>query len=768
MSRISARRLRINGTVQGVGFRPFVYVLATDENLNGTVLNDGQGVETVLEGEEASIARFMKRLTTELPPLASIETIVSEEIEPSGFTEFKILESHSNAVSTVIPADAAVCRACLSELTNKNNRRYRYPFINCTHCGPRYTITAHLPYDRPQTSMKDFPMCSDCLEEYTDPLDRRFHAQPNACPVCGPHVTLLDKAGLPINTDDPLAEVMRRIKAGEIAAIKGLGGFHLVCDAKNAQAVSRLRERKKRPSKPFALMVQNTASARRIAEVSEEAQKLLESSAAPIVLLPKKPGADDHLVGIAPNLTHIGLMLPYTPIHWLLFFEAADRSEDPLWHEKPNDLTLVMTSANAGGEPLVISNAEAVRLLEGICDCFLVHKRDILIRCDDSVAQAKDNDVQYIRRARGLVPQAIALPFSGPSVIAAGAWLKNTACLTKGTHAYLTQHIGDLDRVSNDRTLEKAIRHLSEVFEIRPDYIACDLHPDFYSTVLAEKLANEFDVELIAVQHHHAHIAAVMAEHGLKEAVLGLALDGVGLGTDGKSWGGELLKVDPLGFERLKSLSPILLPGGDKCAREGWRMAYALLCQNGLAENAKRLFPFKGASIIERMLASDLPIPESSSLGRIFDTAAALTGVKTHSSYEGEAPVLFQAAGYGTKGRVREDLLEFSESGVNFVPLLLNLTQYSSAAEASADFHETVAFALSRLALAAAEKTKIRKVCLSGGCCLNTRLSRSLRNYLEEGSLSVYEGLRIPPNDGGVSLGQAYAVLMKLHSNNGV
>ena len=768
MSSLIARKLRINGTVQGVGFRPFVFVLAQSENLCGTVLNDGQGVEAIVEGEEEALNRFIRRLQTELPPLASIESLREEDIPLSGFTDFKILESRSNAVSTTIPADAAVCKACLRELTERNNRRYRYPFINCTHCGPRYTITAHLPYDRPQTSMKSFPMCPECLEEYRNPLDRRFHAQPNACPECGPDVHLLDSNGALIETQDPVAELTQRLLNGEIAAVKGLGGFHLVCDASNAEAVRRLRERKTRPTKPFAIMTLNSQSASRFVEVTDAAQKALEDPSAPIVLMHKKDGADEMLPGIAPGLNHIGVMLPYTPIHWLIFFEFAARPENPSWYEEECGLKLVMTSANAGGEPLVIGNAEAVNKLSKIADCFLVHNRDILIRCDDSVAQVKEDGLQFIRRARGLVPRAVRLPFGGPSVIATGAWLKNTACLTKDDHAYLTQHIGDLDRVSNDIALKNAIDHLVEVFEIKPQYIACDFHPDFYSTVLAEELADRFDAELIAVQHHHAHIAAVMAEHGLSEPVLGLALDGVGLGTDGTPWGGEILKVDPTGFERLTSLNAIALPGGDKCAREGWRMAYALLMENGEEEKAKSLFPFKEAPVIGNLLNSALPIPRSSSLGRLFDTAAALTGIKTHSSYEGEAPILFQAASEGFKGHIQADKVAFSENQINLNPLLLSLTQCDSPGKSAADFHETVAWALAEKTIESAGKLGIKIICLAGGCCLNSTLSRLICAHLCKAGLTVYENRTIPPNDGGISLGQAWVVLMRHKAESGV
>lgn len=762
-SPIRAEKLRIKGTVQGVGFRPFVFVLAKSEGLYGSVLNDGRGVEAVLEGPTHALERFKTRLIKELPPLASIESVDIETIPVESRSDFVILESRSNSVSTVIPADAAVCEACLKELTDKNNRRYRYPFINCTHCGPRYTITAHLPYDRPQTSMKTFPMCPDCLQEYKNPLDRRFHAQPNACNVCGPHLELKNWDGTLISCDDEIAELLRQIREGKIAAVKGLGGFHLVCDAANAAAVAELRRRKHRPSKPFAVMALNDLSASRFIRISEKASKELHSPQTPIVLCPKTVNADLLLPGIAPELNRIGVLMPYTPIHWLLFFEAMGRPEDPDWYKKECDLVLVMTSANAGGEPLVIDNDEAIRKLTGIADLFLTHNRDILIRCDDSVMQQRNNDVQLIRRARGFTPVAVRLPYGGPSVIATGPWLKNTACLTKDEHAFLTQHIGDTDRVSNCRTLMKAVEHLTEIFEIAPKYIACDLHPDFYSTSLAEELADKYNAELIPVQHHHAHIAAVMAEHGLSQPVLGLALDGVGLGSDNKPWGGELLKVTRESFERLNWIWPIKMPGADKCAREGWRMAARIFADNDRTAALEHL----GQAVHKpnlNFIAAQANAPETSSLGRLFDAAASMFDICHTSSYEGEAPVRLQAASEGLQGQNRSDLVEFINGHPNFVPLLLTLSESGNKQQAAADFQETLAQVLAREVLIASKKQNIDKVCFSGGCCLNSLLAQRLRELLEAHKLKVYEGLKVPPNDGGVSLGQAWVVLMRLHS----
>ncbi len=766
--RIISRRLRINGTVQGVGFRPFVYVLGLQEKLNGTVLNDGEGVEAVLEGTDDQISRFIDRLQAELPPLAKIDDILSEEVPVRNLTGFRILESKTTSVNTGIPADAAVCADCLRELTDRTNRRYRYPFINCTHCGPRYTITRHLPYDRPQTSMSVFPMCPECSKEYKDPADRRFHAQPNACPVCGPHVTLVDNAGREIACADPIAELGSRIRAGEIAAVKGLGGFHLVCDARNAATVRKLRELKSRPSKPFAVMAANVESARSFLDVSAQAEKQLRTPAAPISLCPKLANADLEFPGIAPGLGSIGIMLPYTPIHWLLFFEAAGRPDDPDWINRRQELVLVMTSANYGGEPIVIGNDEAVKELGKVCSCFLIHDRDILVRCDDSVYLSNAaGEIKPIRRARGHTPSPVPLAVDCPDIIATGAWLKNTACVVKGKRAIVSQHVGDLDRVANCLTLRKSIEHLASVFEIRPKYVACDMHPDFYSTRLAEELAAELGAELIQVQHHHAHIASVMAQHGLAEPVIGLALDGVGYGTDGKAWGGELLMVDQNGFSREGHFKEVALPGGDKCAREGWRIAYALLWRNGLLGKAGKAFPYRAVRSIDAMLARKFPIPVSTSLGRLFDAAASLLSVADVSSYEGEAPALLEAVAHRERGQVLSGLVSIRDGILDIDPLLLSLAFRKDKERASADFHTTLAHALSVWAKETAKKRGIGKICLSGGCCLNDLLTTQLKENLKKCGLAAYESTAVPCNDGGVSLGQAWvAALTNLKKEN--
>ncbi|MFM2445844.1 MAG: HypF2, partial [Pseudomonadota bacterium] len=653
------------------------------------------------------------------------------------------------------------CPDCLADMLAPANRRWRYAFTNCTHCGPRYTITAHLPYDRPQTSMARFVMCPACQREYRDPADRRFHAQPNACPACGPRLALWSALGEPLACADALTEAVARLARGEILAIKGLGGFHLVCDARDASAVARLRERKHRDEKPLALMVANLASAQRWGVIDAPAAALLASPERPIVLVPKQPGADAALVGIAEGVPELGLMLPYTPLHTLLFHEAAGRPAGTSWLEAPQDLVLVMTSANPGGEPLVIGNDEAVARLGGIADALLVHDRDILIRCDDSVLRAPPAGARFLRRARGYTPAPIALATSGPAVLALGAWLKNTACLTRGDQAFLSQHIGDLENAASCLALEAAVEHLQSVLEIRPDLVAHDLHPDFFSTRLAQRLAAELDVPALAVQHHHAHVAAVMAEHRVCEPVLGLALDGVGLGADGAAWGGELLRVSPAGCERLGHLRELPLPGGDRAAREPWRVAAAALHLMGSSDAIAARFAFPAAATVAHMLERGLNAPPTSSAGRWFDAAAALLGVRTHQGFEGQAPMLLEGLARAHGCVAAEPLWHIAErAGVeclDLLPLLAALAEEPDAARGAARFHATLIAALDDWAGAVAARSGLSTVALGGGCFMNLILSEGLRRRLEARGLRVLEAALAPANDGGIALGQAWA-----------
>jgi len=776
----AAARVRVRGLVQGVGFRPFVYRLARELELDGCVRNDGEGVQIDVAGSRAAIASLLERLRRDAPPLARVTGVESRPLAGVPARGFAIVASRRGSVATGITPDAAVCCDCLRELFDPADRRYRHAFINCTHCGPRFTLTRALPYDRPQTSMARFAQCPTCQREYDSVADRRFHAQPNACPACGPHLWLTSADGTRLDCGDVIAAATARIAHGQIVAIKGLGGFHLVCDARNAAAVTRLRSRKQRDEKPFAIMAANAASLAEVAEVDAAAAALLAGVAAPIVLLPKRAACDAQLEGIAPGMAELGAMLPTTPLHWLLLHEAAGRPPGLGWTTQPQRLLLVMTSANPGGEPLVIDNAEAVARLgaaAGLADAFVMHDRDIVVRCDDSVVRTQFSAAPitdrrspvFVRRARGYTPAPIELPRAGPPVLALGGHLKNTACLTRGAQAFLSQHIGDLDNAASCDALEHAIGHLRTALELTPLAVAHDLHPDFFNTRLALRVAAELGVPAIGVQHHHAHIAAICAEHGVDAPVLGLALDGVGHGVDdslatGTIWGGELLRVDAAGFERLGHLRPLALPGGDRAAREPWRMAAAALHLLGRGhEIAARFAAQPAAPMVAQMLARNLRSPPATSAGRWFDAAAGLLGLRAVMAYEGQAAMLLEAAACA-HGPVPADpaLIRSDGAMLDLLPLAARLADERDAGLGAALFHATLAAALADWVARAAEQTKLTTVALGGGVFLNRILSRALAQQLAARGLTVLQARQAPVNDGGLALGQAWAAMQQL------
>jgi hydrogenase maturation protein HypF len=780
-------RLRVRGQVQGVGFRPYVYRLARELDLAGYVLNDAAGVEIEAQGASEAVERFVARLAAEAPPLARVDAVEREPRPPQAGDAFVIEASRGGRAATAVTPDAATCPQCLEELFDPADRRYRYPFTNCTHCGPRYTITARLPYDRPNTSMARFAFCPACEREYRDPADRRFHAEPNACPECGPGLKLLDAAGRAQLAADPIAETLSRIVRGDIVAVKGLGGYHLVCDAANAEAVARLRARKDREEKPLAVMVANAASAEPFARVGERERALLASRERPIVLLRKQPGCDARLPGIAPGLEWLGVMLPYTPLQFLLFHEQAGRPAGAAWLARRLDLQLVCTSANPGGEPLVIGDAEAVARLEGIADSYLAHNRDILIRCDDSVVRLKDDggiatagvaadspaaprppSLQFIRRARGYTPGAIALADDAPPVLACGPYLKATVCVTRGAEAFVSQHVGDLDNRATCLALEEAAEHLLRIIDVRPAAVACDRHPDFHSTRLAARLAGEFGVPLVQVQHHHAHIAAVAAEHRLRGPLLGLALDGVGLGEDGGVWGGELLRVDGAACERVAHLAPLRLPGGDRAAREPWRMAAAALWELSRGDEIARRYPGAAGNAVTTMLAGGVHAPRTTSAGRLFDAAAGLLGVKPVAAFEGQAAMLLEglAERHGAAAPLEGGFAIDADGTLSLLPLLGRLADCDDTPWGAAVFHATLAEALAQWTRSAAERAGLARIALGGGCFLNRVLSAALRARLEAAGLAVYEAAAVPPNDGGISLGQAAVARARLTGGN--
>jgi hydrogenase maturation protein HypF len=770
---VERRAIRVRGAVQGVGFRPFVYRLAHELGLAGWVFNDAEGVSIEVQGPAPVLARFEQRLKTDAPPLARVERVkatacvcVDEE------RDFRILASRAGRVTTSIPPDAATCDDCLSELFDPADRRHRYGFINCTQCGPRYTLTRALPYDRAQTSMAPFAQCPRCLREYTDPLDRRFHAEPNACPVCGPALALVDAHGQPID-GDPIAATLALLRGGRIVAIKGLGGFHLASDARNAASVALLRERKQREEKPFAVMAANLASALRWVQAGAAEQALLQSAERPIVLLPMQAGCAGQLAGVAPGLNVLGMMLPCTPIQALLFHEAAGRPAGTAWLHEPQPLLLVMTSANPHGEPLVIGNDEALARLQGIADALLLHDRDIVARCDDSVLRlSATGGPQFIRRARGYTPRPIRLPRAGPSVLAAGAWLKNTVCITRGDEAFLSPHVGDLDNAATCGALVEMVDHLCAVLDVKPQAVAHDLHPDFFSTRFALEYADTRGLPAHAVQHHHAHVAAIAAEHGVNGPLLGLALDGIGLGADGAAWGGELLLVDGATSARIGHLAPIAMPGGDAAAREPWRMAAAALQRIGRGAQIATRFGRPSAAAVAQMLAHDLRCPPTTSMGRWFDAAAGLLGVRETSAYEGQAPMLLEAlaaAGAPSIAPSPSDagLSEWVRLGADAVldptPLIAHLADEADAPRGAALFHDAMIDGLARWVAQATESTGVRTVALGGGCFLNALLTRGLAARLTARGVRVLEARQAPPNDGGIALGQAWVAVCRMN-----
>jgi len=763
---MTGRLFRIRGLVQGVGFRPYVWRLATELGLNGWVRNDGSGVIATVGGKNWPI--FKKRLPLEAPRLARIDAIEDEAAEVGG-EGFAILDSEAGEIQTAIGPDAGICPECVAEICDPANRRWRYAFTTCTHCGPRYTVSRRIPYDRAQTSLAAFPLCTPCAAEYTAPADRRFHAETTCCPDCGPQLSLLDATGQAL-PGDPVAETLRLLRDGKIVAIKGLGGFHLACDARNAAAVAELRERKQREAKPFAVMGLNAESLAGLARIGDGERALLTGVAAPIVLCAK---GEKELKGIAPGLAWLGVMLPSTPLHLLLWHEAAGRPAGTDWLAASSDLLLVMTSANPHGEPLVIANDEALERLSGIADAYLVHDRDIVIRCDDSVLRATPEGPAFIRRARGYVPVPIPLAEDGPTVLALGGYLKNTICVMKGREAFLSQHIGGLDNAAAVGFLEETVNHLLTILDVKPDLIAHDLHPDFPSTHLALRLAEKLGVPAIAVGHHQAHIAAICAEHGIDETIIGLALDGVGLGPDGGAWGGELLRLDGADCQRLGHLSPLAMPGGDRAAKEPWRMAVAALHGAGLGYRVggwiKQYYPSRDPGPLLTMLARNLRCPPTTSLGRWFDAAAGLLGLRDLMQYEGQAAMELEglAAKHGPVDPLPGGYV-LREGGkvLDFSPLLPALLGCKdNAPYGAALFHATVAAALAEWANAIPQGGFLRgavgpkkgaKIAIGGGCAMNAVLMSALRWNLKIAGFELLEARQAPPNDGGLALGQAW------------
>jgi hydrogenase maturation protein HypF len=746
------REIRVSGIVQGVGFRPYVFRLATELDLSGTIGNSSAGVAIEIQGPSEPVENFLLRLPREAPTLARITGVVVRELPCNADREFQILASHAGEpVRTLISPDVAICDDCLRELFDPADRRYLYPFINCTNCGPRFTIVRDIPYDRCRTSMEEFPMCAACRAEYEDVHNRRFHAQPIACWECGPQLEWWDSDGHAIETSDPVREAAQRLRMGEVVAIKGLGGFHLAADAANPLAVERLRQRKRRVEKPFALMVPDIDAAARLCEIDDAARIALVSPQRPIVLLPRKK-VTAIAEAVAPHQDDFGIFLPYTPLHHLLF----SAEEFP---------ALVMTSGNVSEEPIAIHNHEAVTRLAGIADFFLVHNRDILLRCDDSVVCPGAGRVRQIRRSRGYVPAPLELRGEFPPVLAVGGELKSTICLIRGNLAFLSQHIGDLENVESFTFFREAIEYLSRILEIKPEVIAYDLHPDYLSTKWA---LTRKDVRLVGVQHHHAHIASCMAENGVEGRVIGLALDGTGYGTDGNIWGGEALLADCSGFERAAHFAYVPMPGGTAAIREPWRMAVSYLAHDFGPKFLKLDIPFvrgldRGkAETILRMIERRVNSPLTSSCGRLFDGVAALIGLRRKVNYEAQSAMELEMLGRASTdaGAYPFDVRRANgcwEIGTRalFEAIIEDLVRNVTPETISRRFHNGLVAVLARLACLLREESSLNRVCLSGGVFHNALVLEQLVRDLDAAGFEVFTHAQVPAGDGGLSLGQA-------------
>jgi len=742
---MEAKRIEIKGVVQGVGFRPFVYSIAYDNNIKGRVLNNSQGVFIHAEGSKRDLDAFISTLFNN-PPRSSIikeKTVLEDKFE--GYQEFTIVESQGGGEQEVlISPDLAMCPKCYEDVTKRENKRYQYPFTNCTNCGPRFTIIKGVPYDRPKTTMAGFPMCSMCEREYHDPQNRRFHAQPNACPKCGPQIKLCDQKGKAIFG----VTIPQLLFDGHILAVKGLGGYHLVCDAKNVQAVNRLRQSKKREAKPFAVMAKNMEVVKKYCNLSTTEAELLDSPQAPIVILSRKP--HDLPPSLAPGVETLGVMLPYTPFHLLLFSEELE--------------LLVMTSGNISSNPLIYQDAVAFLELHDSADYFLVHNREIYNRCDDSVVRVINGQPQIYRRARGYVPLPIEIP-EQIAVLACGGDLKSTFCLTKGTKAFLSQHMGDLDNYNNFQEYILTAERMQEYLAIKPQAVVVDLHPEYNS----HKWGLEWEKPIFEVQHHHAHLASCLADNGLAEKTLGVICDGTGYGTDGRIWGMEFLLGDFSGFERLAHLEYIPLPGGEMAVKEPLRMTvsylYQYLGQAGVWQASENLQSLKKEeiTIILQQLEAGFNCPLTSSCGRLFDAVSALLGICTKANYEGQAAIeleeladlSYRGKGYGFELIQRESLPILISTGRMWQELLVDISQGIKREEIAAKFHLTIAEMIVTTCQALENLLPSRKVVLSGGVMQNKLLVEILIPRLKEKGFEPLLHNQVPANDGGLSLGQA-------------
>lgn len=773
-SLLTAKRLRLNvsGVVQGVGFRPFVFAAAEKFGLKGFVGNESRGVFIEIEGDEKSLNEFQCLLNKNCPPLSHITKIDSTEIEIKNSEKFEIFESESEVEDfTLISPDISVCEDCLQEFFDENDRRFRYPFINCTNCGPRFTITKEIPYDRPNTTMRDFKMCAECLHEYENPHDRRFHAQPNACEKCGPRVWFVEAEIFKTESvgdrrnenEQAIRETQNALKNGQIVAIKGIGGFHLACDAKNDEAIEILRTRKGRVDKPFAVMCKDLETAEKFVEINDAERELLTSKERPIALLKKKKDTEISDL-IAPGNQFLGVMLPYSPIHFLLFENKIE--------------TLVMTSGNFSNEPIVKNNDEALEKLSKLADAFLFHDREIYVQCDDSVMRIfnaetekqtqmanRKSQILPIRRSRGYAPFPVELPFEIPEILAVGGELKATFCLTRENFAFMSQHIGDMENLETLASFERSFEQMKNLFRVEPKIFACDKHPNYLSSNWARTNAEKFGAKLIEVQHHHAHIASVMAENGLEkdEKVIGFAFDGTGFGDDGAIWGGEVFFGGFEHFERIAHLEYFPLAGGDFSVKNVYRIALTLLRESEIDWSNKfdcvEFATETERKILSKQLENDLNIVRTSSFGRFFDAVASLANVRHRATYEAQAAIEFEAI----LDENEDDFYKFdlSEDSVtigwkNLIRSVAeDVLKNENPAKISAKFHNAVARLIVDLSYRFRESYNINKIALSGGCFQNAALLKKSLKLLVEKDFEVFTHRKVPPNDGGLALGQA-------------
>jgi hydrogenase maturation protein HypF len=748
-----AKRIYIQGIVQGVGFRPFVYEQAINNHLLGWVRNSSAGVEIEVNGTSKAVAALLDALQHQLPPLARIDNLRIVDISPDRYTDFQIIASQPKPGEFIpISPDICICSDCLNELFDPTNRRYRYPFINCTNCGPRFTIIEDIPYDRPMTTMKGFPMCPECDSEYGDPLNRRFHAQPTACAECGPQLSFMVNGKEITVKEDALQLARQWLKDGKIIAVKGLGGYHLACDARNEASVLSMRKRKKRSDKPFALMAFNTEIISSVCEVSFVEKELLESRQRPVVLLHTKKN-NTVAPSVAPGLSTLGIMLPYTPLHYLLLEPEAGFPD-----------LFVMTSGNMSEEPIAYQDEDGFSRLQQIADAFLTHNRPIHMRVDDSVIKEERNAIYPIRRSRGYAPDAISLSKSVPQILATGALLKNTFCLTRDKYAFISHHIGDLENYETYRSFRDGIKHYQNLFRITPEVVVGDLHPDYLSTRYANQFACEHNLPVLQVQHHYAHMASVMAENHLPEdePVVGLCFDGTGYGTDGAIWGGEVLVGDCFGFARHTHLAYNPLPGGDAGILHPSRIALAYLWKAGL-DWFPAIPPCISMNMEDRntlltQLEHHLNTPLTSSMGRLFDAISALIGIREEVNYEGQAAILLEA------------IADTEENGYYPLPFIDGIWNVNSLVRSvmedhlsginpsviSARFHNSIVQATREISSAIRSEQSIQTIVLSGGVWQNSLLFRKTVSALEMDGFTVFTHHQVPTNDGGISLGQAW------------